>query len=158
MYSCQSKTTGESQHTVGSIIILTSKQLVETIAAYIYILYIYIYIYIYIYRGSISSLMHISLNNIDMFWQPVLVYVLSSCPIDFMASGGNWLMNSTTNCYPSTFCSISSSQLNEHCNTPTNKQKFIKLFYPNQMHYNYKLDENMLKTLIKRKILPSDPN
>ena len=26
------------------------------------------------------------------------------------------------------------------------------------MHYNYKLDENILKTLIKRNILPTDPN
>ena len=26
------------------------------------------------------------------------------------------------------------------------------------MHYNYKLDENILKTMIKRNILPTDPN
>ena len=26
------------------------------------------------------------------------------------------------------------------------------------MHYNYKLDENILKTLIQRNILPTDPN
>ena len=40
------------------------------------------------------------------------------------------------------------SQQNKYCNTPPNKQAFIKLFYHNQMHYNYKLDENILKTLI----------
>ena len=26
------------------------------------------------------------------------------------------------------------------------------------MHYSYKLDKNILKTLIKRNILPTDPN
>ena len=26
------------------------------------------------------------------------------------------------------------------------------------MHYNYKLDENILKTLIQKNILPTDPN
>ena len=31
---------------------------------------------------------------------------------------------------------------------PPNKQAFFKLFYPNQMYYNYKLDEDILKTLI----------
>ena len=32
------------------------------------------------------------------------------------------------------------------------------IFYRNQMHYNYISDENMLKTLIHRSILPTDPN
>ena len=41
------------------------------------------------------------------------------------------------------------SQQNEHCNTPPNKHEFIKLFYSNQMPYNYKLDENVLKKLIQ---------
>ena len=50
------------------------------------------------------------------------------------------------------------SQQNKHCNIPTNKQKVIKLFYQNQMHYNYRLDVNILKRLIKRNILPTDPN
>ena len=31
-------------------------------------------------------------------------------------------------------------------------------FYCNQMHYNYKLDKNISKTLIKRIIPISDPN
>ena len=31
-------------------------------------------------------------------------------------------------------------------------------FYRNQIHYNYKSDENILKTLIHRNILPSAPN
>ena len=39
---------------------------------------------------------------------------------------------------------------------PVNKH--IKLFYHNQMHYNYKSDEKILKTLIHRNILPTDPN
>ena len=39
---------------------------------------------------------------------------------------------------------------------PVNKH--IKIFYRNQMHYNYKSDEEILKTLIHRNILPTDPN
>ena len=50
------------------------------------------------------------------------------------------------------------NQQNKHCTTPPSQQIFIKLFYHNQMHYNYKLDENILKTLIQRNILPTDPN
>ena len=45
-----------------------------------------------VYLGCISSLIHISLNNIDMFCRHILVYVLSSCRINFIVSGGNWLM------------------------------------------------------------------
>ena len=33
-----------------------------------------------------------------------------------------------------------------------------KLFYRNQMHYNYKSDEKIMKTLIHKNILPTDPN
>ena len=44
------------------------------------------------------------------------------------------------------------SQKNKQCNTPTQKQKLMKHFYHKQMHYNYKPDENILKTLIKRNI------
>ena len=50
------------------------------------------------------------------------------------------------------------SQQNKHCTTPPSQQAFIKLFYRNQMHYNYELDENILKTLIQRNILPTEPN
>ena len=37
-------------------------------------------------------------------------------------------------------------------------QKWLLVGFWEAMHYNYKLDENLLKTLIKRNILPSDPN
>ena len=40
----------------------------------------------------------------------------------------------------------------------SSQQRYIKLFYCNQMHYNYKSDEKILKTLIQRNILPTDPN
>ena len=33
------------------------------------------------------------------------------------------------------------NQQNKHCTTPSSQQTYIKLFYCNQMHYNYKLDE-----------------
>ena len=42
-------------------------------------------------------------------------------------------------------------------NTVTLQQAFIKRFYCNKMHYNYKLDENIFKTLIQKNILPTDP-
>ena len=50
------------------------------------------------------------------------------------------------------------NQQNKHCTTPPSQQTYIKHFYSNQMHYNYKSDEKILKTLIHRNILPTDPN
>ena len=40
---------------------------------------------------------------------------------------------------------------------PVNKH-ISNFFYRNQMHYNYKSDETILKTLIHKNILPTDPN
>ena len=50
------------------------------------------------------------------------------------------------------------SQQNKQCHTPPSQRTFIKLFSRNQMHYNYKLHENILNTLIQRNILPTNPN
>ena len=50
------------------------------------------------------------------------------------------------------------NQQNKHCTTPPSQQTYIKLFYRNQMHNNYKSDEKILKTLIHKNILPTDPN
>ena len=50
------------------------------------------------------------------------------------------------------------NQQNKPCSTSPSQQTYIKLFYCNQMHYNYKSDEKILKTLIHRNILPIDPN
>ena len=50
------------------------------------------------------------------------------------------------------------NQQNKHCTTPSSQQTYIKHFYHNQMHYNYKSDEKILKTSIHRNILPTDPN
>ena len=48
------------------------------------------------------------------------------------------------------------NQQNKHCIIPPSQQTYI--FYRNQMHFNYKSDEKILKTLIHRNILPTDPN
>ena len=37
------------------------------------------------------------------------------------------------------------NQQNKQCTTPSSQQTYIKLFYRNQMHYNYKSDEKILK-------------
>ena len=50
------------------------------------------------------------------------------------------------------------NQQNKHCTTPPSQQTYIEHFYRNQMHYNDKSDEKILKTLIHRNILPTDPN
>ena len=50
------------------------------------------------------------------------------------------------------------NQQNKQCTTPSSQQTYIKLFYRNQMHYNYKSDEKILKSLIHKNILPTDPN
>ena len=40
---------------------------------------------------------------------------------------------------------------------PVNKH-ISNFFYCNQIHYNYKSNEKILKTLIHKNILPTDPN
>ena len=50
------------------------------------------------------------------------------------------------------------NQQNKQCTTPSSQQTYIKRFYRNQMQYNYKSDEKILKTLIHKNILPTDPN
>ena len=44
------------------------------------------------------------------------------------------------------------------CTTLTSQRTYIKLLYGNQMHYKYKSDEKILKSLIHRNILSTDPN
>ena len=51
------------------------------------------YIYIYIYGGSISPLIHIWLNNIDILCLHIFVFIFFNCRIDFMVTGWNWLIN-----------------------------------------------------------------
>ena len=43
--------------------------------------------------GSISSLRHILLSSVDIFCQDIFVLILSSCRMDVMISGQNWLRN-----------------------------------------------------------------
>ena len=50
------------------------------------------------------------------------------------------------------------NQQNKYCTTPPSQQTFIKIVYRNQIHYNYKLDKTILKTLIQINILPTEPN
>ena len=42
----------------------------------------------------------------------------------------------------------------KNVNQQSSQQTYIKLFYRNQMHYNYKSDEKILKTLIHKKYSP----
>ena len=56
---------------------------------YIYIYYIYIYKYIYVYLGSISSLMQISLNIIDILCLHIFFWIRSNSCITFIVFGGN---------------------------------------------------------------------
>ena len=49
-----------------------------------------IYIYIYIYIGSISSLMQISLNIIDILCLHIFFWIRSNSRITFIVFGGNW--------------------------------------------------------------------
>ena len=50
------------------------------------------------------------------------------------------------------------NQQNKQSTTPPGQQTYIKLFYRNQMRYNYKSDLKILKTLMHRNILPTNPN
>ena len=60
---------------------------------YIYILYIYIliyaYIFIYVHFGSISSLIQISLNIIDIFCLHIFFWIRSYSCVAFILFGGN---------------------------------------------------------------------
>ena len=46
------------------------------------------------------------------------------------------------------------NQQNKHCTTSPSQQTFIKHFYRNQMHYNYKSDEKILKNIDSQKHTP----
>ena len=68
---------------------------------YIYIyIHIYIYIYIYacvcvcvcVYLGSISSWWRIWLNSADFFCLHIFAFILSSCSVNVLISGCNWLI------------------------------------------------------------------
>ena len=52
-------------------------------------IYIYIF-YIYVYLGSISSLMQISLNIIDILCLHIFFWIRSNSRITFIVFGGNW--------------------------------------------------------------------
>ena len=52
-------------------------------------IYIYVCIYIYVYLGSISSLMQISLNIIDILCLHILFWIRSNSRITFIVFGGN---------------------------------------------------------------------
>ena len=59
---------------------------------YIYDVYVYIYdvyVYIYVYLGSISSLMQISLNIIDILCLHIFFWIRSNSRITFIVFGGN---------------------------------------------------------------------
>ena len=49
----------------------------------------YIYIYIYVYLGSISSLMQISLNIIDILCLHIFFWIRSNSRITFIVFRGN---------------------------------------------------------------------
>ena len=51
-------------------------------------IYIYIYIHIYVYLGSISSLMQILLNIIDILCLHIFFWIRSNSRITFIVFGG----------------------------------------------------------------------
>ena len=62
-------------------------------------------LYIYIYLGSISSLMQISLNIIDILCLHIFFWIHSNSRITFIVFGGELIyVLSIVVCIPSTFC------------------------------------------------------
>ena len=60
---------------------------------------------IYVYLGSISSLMQISLNMIDIFCLHIFFWIRSNSRITFIVFGGKLIyVLSIVVCIPSTFC------------------------------------------------------
>ena len=56
-------------------------------------MYICVCVCVCVYFGSISSLIHISLNIIDIFCLYIFLLFLSNCRIDLKIFGGNSLRN-----------------------------------------------------------------
>ena len=70
-------------------------------------IYIYIYIYVYVYFVSISSLIQISLNIIDILCLHIFFWIRSNSRITFIVFGGGGeliYVLSIVVCIPSTFC------------------------------------------------------
>ena len=65
------------------------------------------YIYIYIYIGSISSLIQISVNIIDILCLHIFFWIRSNSHITFIVFGGIIYVLSLVLCIPSTFCPTS---------------------------------------------------
>ena len=68
--------------------------------------YIYIYVCVYVYFGSISLLIQISLNIIDILCLHIFFWIRSNSGITFIVFGGGELIYvlSIVVCIPSTFC------------------------------------------------------
>ena len=105
---------------------------------FLFFSYIYIYIYIYILiLTTITSLPQ--LTKTPQIITPVPSTLKVNAP-DYIVDEQIKRMIKNVN------------HQNKHCTTPPSQQTYIKLFYRNQMHYNYKSDEKILKTLIHRNI------
>ena len=144
---------------------------------------VYIYIYIYIYKRKMKCIyiiyilyiyiyIYISLNIIDILCLHIFFWIRSNSRITFIVFWGNWFMNLCiyenikqaliNNGFPNYIVDEQIKRMiknvhqqNKQCTTPSSQQTYIKLFYRNQMHYNYKSDEKFLKTLIHKNILPT---
>ena len=67
--------------------------------------YVCVYTYIYVYLGSISSLMQISLNIIDILCLHIFFWIRSNSPYYFYCILGELIyVLSIVACIPSTFC------------------------------------------------------
>ena len=53
---------------------------------------VYVCVCLYVYLGFISSLVQISLNNIDILYLHIFLYIFSSHQIGFIVLEGNWLV------------------------------------------------------------------
>ena len=150
------------------------------------LIYMHIYIYIYIYIHMQISLNIIDILCLHIFFWirsnsrityivfgGGLIYVLpivvcipgTFCPTLGHHQGRIYYKSDVTFVFPNYIVDEqikrmikNVNQQNKQCTTPSSQLTYIKLFYRNQMHYNYKSDEKILKTLIHKNILPTDPN
>ena len=90
--------------TTGNTLVLHLCKKILNIYIYIYIyvcVYVYIYMYIYIYMYAhiyMCICQHFNVNTYLIkhyrhFFLHILLFILSTCYIEFMISGGNWLLN-----------------------------------------------------------------
>ena len=136
---------------------------------YIYIYFVYIYIYMYIYTHICIHICTLNFKSECPFrYKKATIHnviscakLISSSKTIFYKEVENIRQALVNNGFPNYIVDEqikrmikNVNQQNKHCTTPSSQQTYIKLFYCNQMHYNYKSDEKNIENIDSQKHTP----